>query len=514
MTFVAPIKSDDRLRTAPGGDLANYCDDHIRTLIAIYSSGRMVMTKDALEDQSVSHLLSLVDRLGGPPLSAPEYAETGAIRGLYSDYMRKAQLRVVAAIDEQSEETKITFRRHAFNLLQTALGMGSVSDVVVRYDRYRARPYALVDGDMVPIGSGDWEASFTKQLIAAYQSWAGVHGSAERSQVVGAHQVGQISSGLPDGIESVRLQKIGIGFTGEELVMRIMPTPKEGGITFRGCGFDDEQIRKFDEMISKPNGMVIVTGPTGGGKTTTLHAMLGRSLEIFPGDRWLTIEDPIEIRVTHENVTQIDVVRAAHDGDIPRAYQEALEVALRAAPRRILAGEIRSRMVAGTVVTAALSGHQVLTTAHTESVFTVVPRLIDLGISPTLLRSEGVLKGITSQRLLRSLCKECAQLVSRDRWNGYLPSWLKVFLDQGMPIKTAFPQGCKCCRKGYKIGRTVLTELMVPHREIIVALIDGDTKTAEGIWHESGGLSMAEQAKAMVGAGLFDPYEVFRCVDL
>jgi type IV pilus assembly protein PilB len=236
---------------------------------------------------------------------------------------------------------------------------------------------------------------------------------------------------------------------GESVVMRILD--KESvvmDLDRLGMGEDDRE--RFERAIHEPYGAVLVTGPTGSGKSTTLYAALG--VINTPEKNVITIEDPVEYQL--EGVTQVQVN--------PRAglhFATGLRSMMRADPDVIMVGEIRDRETAQIAVEAALTGHLLLSTLHTNDAATAITRLVEMGVEPFLVASS--VGCVVAQRLARTLCQHCKQRaiipVATLRANGF-PSWLDV--------EAYEPVGCgRCNNSGYK-GRLGLYEVMIVTEEI------------------------------------------------
>ena len=281
---------------------------------------------------------------------------------------------------------------------------------------------------------------------------------------------------------------------GESVVMRILD--KESvvmDLDRLGMGEDDRQ--RFERAIHEPYGAVLVTGPTGSGKSTSLYAALG--VLNTPEKNIVTIEDPVEYQL--EGVTQVQVNPRAGLG-----FATGLRAMMRADPDIIMVGEIRDRETAQIAVEAALTGHLVLSTLHTNDAATAITRLVEMGIEPFLVASS--IGCVVAQRLARTLCQHCKQRaiipVATLRANGF-PSWLDV--------EAYEPVGCaRCNGSGYK-GRLGLYEVMVMTEEIRglaierapadkiieVAVRDGMRRLREDGLHKAmlGRTSLAEVAR-------------------
>ncbi|MBU1341995.1 MAG: GspE/PulE family protein [Proteobacteria bacterium] len=251
----------------------------------------------------------------------------------------------------------------------------------------------------------------------------------------------------------IRVSTIPVAF-GEKVVLRIM----DPDILFQDLevlGFFKEDFERYKKLIAMPFGIVLVTGPTGSGKSTTLYSSL-RMLS-SPEVNITTIEDPIEM--IHEEFNQIAVQSA-----IDVTFGSVLRNILRQDPDVIMVGEIRDLETAQAAVQAALTGHLVLSTLHTNDAVSTIFRLLDLGIPPYLIHSS--LIGIVAQRLVRKICPNCAQQFEMDA---------KELADLGLKIKEsgtirlAHGKGCvKCRNTGYK-GRTGIYEIM-PYSESLKSL--------------------------------------------
>ena len=220
--------------------------------------------------------------------------------------------------------------------------------------------------------------------------------SAMKLNVTSAAQDGRFSIKIKGSPIEIRSSVIP-GAYGESVVMRIL-NPETIALTLEKLGVEEELQKIFEAELAKPNGMILLTGPTGSGKTTTLYAFLRRVSNT--GNKIITIEDPIEYHMEGINQTQIEEGKGY-------TFLEGLRSALRQDPDIIMVGEIRDKETAEVAVNAALTGHLVFSTLHTNNAAGTIPRLIDLGVNPKVLGSALTIS--IAQRLVRTLCSECRQ---------------------------------------------------------------------------------------------------------
>ena len=220
--------------------------------------------------------------------------------------------------------------------------------------------------------------------------------SAMKLNVTSAAQDGRFSIKIKGSPIEIRSSVIP-GAYGESVVMRIL-NPETIALTLEKLGVEEELQKIFEAELAKPNGMILLTGPTGSGKTTTLYAFLRRVSNT--GNKIITIEDPIEYHMEGINQTQVEEGKGY-------TFLEGLRSALRQDPDIIMVGEIRDKETAEVAVNAALTGHLVFSTLHTNNAAGTIPRLIDLGVNPKVLGSALTIS--IAQRLVRTLCSECRQ---------------------------------------------------------------------------------------------------------
>ncbi len=243
---------------------------------------------------------------------------------------------------------------------------------------------------------------------------------------------------------------------GERVVLRLLDK-QAGRLDLTRLGMDEATLAHMDRLIREPHGIVLVTGPTGSGKTTTLYAALSR-LDA-KAQNIMTVEDPIEYDLDGISQTQINA-------RIEMSFARALRTILRQDPDVVMIGEIRDLETAQIAVQASLTGHLVFATLHTNDAVSAVTRLVDMGVEPFLLASS--LIGVGAQRLVRRLCQECRQPFAAD--SGQLSAQLATlgFSPTGTAPNTLLysPAGCPACNhSGYR-GRTGIYELLTVDQDL------------------------------------------------
>ena len=286
---------------------------------------------------------------------------------------------------------------------------------------------------------------------------------------------------------------------GESVVMRILDKDRVP-LDFHALGFHGRTLQAFDEVLRKPQGIVLVTGPTGSGKTTTLYAAL-QTLNT-PERKILTVEDPVEYQL--EGINQIHV-----RPQIGLSFAAALRSILRQDPDVIMVGEMRDLETAKIAVQSALTGHKVFSTLHTNDAASSVTRLLDMGVEDYLVSS--TVNGVVAQRLVRMLCDVCKQ--PHEMPDALIAELDLVRLADGAPINLYRPGGCaQCDQTGYR-GRTTIIELLMMTERVRRAVLE--RRDASGIRStvlEEGAISMREDGLGKVIAGVTSVEEVDRVI--
>jgi type IV pilus assembly protein PilB len=251
---------------------------------------------------------------------------------------------------------------------------------------------------------------------------------------------------------------------GEKAVLRLLSSESHQ-LSLEELGLEDEDLARVQRAAKKPWGMILATGPTGSGKTTTIYAIL----EILNqrGINIATVEDPVEYYIPGVNQSQVDT-----DGQERVSFANGLRALLRQDPDVLMVGEVRDEETAKIAVNAALTGHKLLSTLHTNNASTTIPRLLDMGVEPFLVAS--TLNVAIAQRLLRRVCPDCVgeKTLTRKEASDFLDDdWLKVLFGDDKEISIATANQCKNCgESGYR-GRIGIYEVLEVTEKIKTMII-------------------------------------------
>lgn len=286
---------------------------------------------------------------------------------------------------------------------------------------------------------------------------------------------------------------------GEKVVIRLLDYSSTQA-SLDSLGFAEENLSKLKEAMNKPNGIILVTGATGSGKSTTVYSIL-QSLNRVERNI-ITVEDPVEMKIA--GINQVQTM-----SEIGLTFASALRSILRQDPDIIMIGEIRDNETARIAVRASITGHLVLSTIHTNNSLTTIERLVDMDVERYLLGS--ALEAIVSQRLCKKLCPKCRR---PRKTTDYEKRVMKEALK--MDIENIYePVGCDECYKGYK-GRIALQEVLVLNQEIRDAIVNNATKEELRVLiYENGHtLKLLDDGLIKVINGLTSFEEVLRVIDI
>lgn len=284
---------------------------------------------------------------------------------------------------------------------------------------------------------------------------------------------------------------------GESVVMRVLDRASIK-LDLEQMGFSEDTLARFRGLIERPHGILLVTGPTGSGKTTTLYAALAKLDAV--SSKILTVEDPVEYQL--EGVNQVQVLP-----QIGMTFANALRSILRQDPDIIMIGEMRDTETAQIAVQSALTGHLVLSTLHTNNAASAVIRLEDMGVERYLITS--TINGVLAQRLLRTLCPHCSEQVELSPEVLERTGLLRYMPPGSRTVRS--PKGCPECKgSGYR-GRTSIHELLVMDPDLHQAVLSGaDASALHGVARQAGMVTLYEDGLRKVAAGVTTLDEVLR----
>jgi general secretion pathway protein E len=317
-------------------------------------------------------------------------------------------------------------------------------------------------------------------------------------------QDGRIKTRTADGLEiELRLSTLPTAH-GEKLVMRVFD-PEVLVRDFSELGFTQEDDSKWQELIKQPGGIILVTGPTGSGKTTTLYTTLKQLAT--PEVNVCTIEDPIEMVEPAFNQMQVQT-------NIDLGFAEGVRALMRQDPDIIMVGEVRDLPTAEMAIQSALTGHLVLSTLHTNDAPTSVTRLLDLGVPAYLINS--TVLGVMAQRLVRTLCTHCKEKVPFNQpndhkiWSELVSPW------KGEPPREVYrPVGCLECRNTGYMGRMGIYEILILNNEIKRLVNErADIVTVTEAAYKSGMKPLRLSGAMKIAQGLTTTEEVLKVAPL
>jgi type II secretory ATPase GspE/PulE/Tfp pilus assembly ATPase PilB-like protein len=290
---------------------------------------------------------------------------------------------------------------------------------------------------------------------------------------------------------------------GYDVVMRLLPVADKSTPSLAELGYLPRQIQSLKAIINQPAGAVIVSGPTGSGKTTTLASCMGH---VDRNRKIITIEDPVEKIIPH--ATQVPVNSEHED----RGFASMTRTILRMDPNVVVLGEMRDAQTASLMVRAALTGHLVFSTVHTNTALDIVPRLVDLGVSQTLLAGQSVLLALVCQRLAPLLCGQCAIPLKQSiahaphflRWSKWPHAKLDHWRARGHDSE------CSACHGLGINDRTVVAEIVTIDERSRDFIAAGEWKKWRDYLRSFGWLSFSDRLKELVMQGRVDPLDAER----
>lgn len=433
----------------------------------------------------------------------------------------KTEIEKLSDLDKKLKKANLT--EMVTMILAGGINAGS-SDIHIECEEKEVKVRYRIDGvlqDVAHLEKDTWPRLISRIKVI----------SKLKINVADIPQDGRITIQLTNDKIDVRVSTLPTAY-GESVVMRLLMSKTAG------LGFDDLGIRgkSYDDLkreVERPNGMIITTGPTGSGKTTTLYAILNKLNK--PEVKIITLEDPIEYKLAGINQSQVTgKAESSASGDLKAlltqgmavggkkdyTFARGLRAILRQDPDIVMVGEIRDLETAEIAIQAALTGHLMVSTIHTNSASGAIPRFLSMGVKPFLLAP--ALNAVIGQRLVRRVCKECKEettieddkLARAREILSHIPdnSGYKVDLEK---LKFYKGKGCDNCNNiGYK-GRIGVYEIFTMNKEIEQVILSGKVSeyTIQEIAVKNGMISMVQDGLLKAADGITSVEEVFRVTE-
>ncbi|MBI5466618.1 MAG: type II/IV secretion system protein [Candidatus Kerfeldbacteria bacterium] len=409
----------------------------------------------------------------------------------------RQQIHDIRDLETYLEKTSVT---DTFVLLLAGALQGRASDIHIEAEASGIRVRFRIDGILVPVATLKRET--WPRIISRIKLMAGL-----KINITSTPQDGRITVYVLGDKVDIRVSTLPTAF-GESVVMRLLRSTATT-ITFDELGLRDRAYEQLVKEIERPNGMVVVTGPTGSGKTTSLYAVLNRLNK--PDSKIITLEDPIEYKLEGINQSQVDWSKGY-------TFAAGLRSILRQDPDVVMVGEIRDLETADTAIQAALTGHLVLSTIHTNDAAGAIPRFLSMGTKPYLLAP--ALNAVVAQRLVRKICTSCQtddvldeaiqQRVKETLAAIPANSGYAVAADR--PLEFRKGTGCDQCHGLGYFGRVGIFEVLVVNDDLEKVILSSQASEYQmrEVANRQGMITMAQDGLLKALDGITTVEEVFR----
>ncbi len=466
-------------------------DDALRQKLCLLDDGRLLISKSHVFDPSVNAFIGRLRRLK------------------IAHRVLQVDMRVIAEMYEEAHPQRrgasfSEMQDMAKNLFRKATRLRA-SDIHIRVDnRHNTQIYFRIQNDLEFIEEHSYDTG-DKLCTTIYQSMADIGDSTFEPL---SRQDARISdrSKLPEGIDGIRIAT-SPKTDGFLFVMRLLYNDTADDLDLRSLGFSGEQSDNIELMKKCPTGIIIIGGPTGSGKSTSLQRVLAAIIREEAGKKHvITVEDPPEYPIM--GAVQTPVTNAQTEEERSKSFQVAIKSAMRLDPDVIMIGEVRDTPSARLAVQAAMTGHQVWTTVHANNALAILDRLIDLGVPLELLADASIITGLICQRLLKVLCPQCKTPI-----NDVLDRYSQTDLQRIMSVAElekvyVLGNGCENCRGTGIVGRTVVAETVLTDDKLLSFIRKHDKLGAIAYWrNELRGLTMRDHALLKVIQGTVDPFQ-------
>jgi type IV pilus assembly protein PilB len=404
-------------------------------------------------------------------------------------------------VKKQKVESVVTFsdqQRHLRDLVYEAVLQG-VSDIHIQVRETYAKIRMRQHGELYLYA--EWSERLGREIASVAFNKETDHATSHFNPLVPQ----DASMPLKIHGKDIRLRLASVpAHGGFDMVMRILAAGEARSKTLEELGYTTSQVDIIRTALKLPFGAIIVAGPTGSGKTTTLAACM----ELVESTQKLySIEDPVEKVI--EAATQVPVNTEKED----RSFASMGRAALRMDPDVIILGEMRDEDTAHVMVRASITGHLVLTTLHTNRATAIITRLVDMSVSPVLLSDSSVLRCLMCQRLMPKVCKKCAiPLRNSPRHQANIPEWQGVLGAEIINSAVARGPGCPACNRSGVGGRIVVAEVIWVDEKGREFIQKGDTLSWEKYLLENNWVNFHGRAVQLIREGVCDPFDAEKVV--
>lgn len=379
------------------------------------------------------------------------------------------------------------------------------SDIHIRVSkRQNTRIYFRVHNDLEFIEEHSYDYG-NKLCSTIYQAMADVSDATFEEN---ARQDARISERekIPEELDGIRIATTP-QVDGFLFVLRLLYNDSAEDLDLRKLGFSNAHIDAIEYMKRRPTGVIIIAGPTGSGKSTTLQRVLGSIISETKGKKHIiTVEDPPEYPIP--GAVQTPVTNAETEEERSKEYQKAIKAAMRLDPDIIMLSEVRDLPTSKLTIQAAMTGHQVWTTVHSNTGLGTFDRFRDLGVELDLMTDPTVVAGVICQRLVKTLCPHCKKKLI-DQKDRYEKKHLERLMEVKLTLDNVYVQGdgCdKCANTGVQ-GRTVVAETIVTDNTLMKHIRNTDRMGAINyVYKDNGNKTMLQHAIEKIDAGLVDPF--------
>jgi type II secretory ATPase GspE/PulE/Tfp pilus assembly ATPase PilB-like protein len=490
--------------TTPNGPLG--AADAIRKICVLTSTGQFIVSRS--ERKNV-HLLSFEARarqLGKAVLEA-ELVDRNTIALIYEQAVKRG------SIMERMQRDNTRMQRDVIELVAAGAAKNA-SDIHIHADLHRASLEFRLDGAITY--EKEFDPQYAYDLMATAFAMADASDPSYQPFEVQGARISRMTTELPPAVQAVRLQWNPLVYNGRMLVMRLLYSKQKSTADIVSLGYSPHHLRHIRNLQSMPQGINIIAGPTGSGKSTTLKVAIDGLIASRNGEiKVLTVEDPPEYII--DGARQIPVMNTPDPDDRARMFQKVLSAALRSDPDALLIGEIRDKESAKLSFEGAMTGHQIWTSLHANTAMIILDRLRDMGVEWYKLTDPNIVTGLVGQRLVRMLCPNCRrpwkEVVDERSVDEDAVSRLDDFLDRLGRGGEIFHRGEGCshpgCKNGY-VGRSVVAEIIRPDQDFMDLIKIEKKVAAEERWTSEAmnGMTMLTHGMIKVLRGEISPIDL------